>query len=107
MQSSVDVVQLVNCFNWLYCGFFVFLPDFPDWEGSWIPNIVYMRYCYQGMVLNEFQNNNNLPKQHEYIHNMGFDTISIQGCIGILFLFLGSFSSLFYFLLCYYYKEDR
>jgi len=76
-------------FNIVYSGYLIVLPDLPAWQGDWLPYACMCRYCYQGIVLNEFQDNERLQKGAELIDKLGFESISINGCIGLLFLMIG------------------
>ena len=67
----------------------MYLPNFPDWLGDWAPYITWMRYAFQGMVMNEFQHNDDLPLYQNYLDNLGFDeNFSVKGCAAMLPLFL-------------------
>jgi hypothetical protein len=58
----------------------------PQPEGT----LVYCNFlnAFQGMVLNEFLGNSDLPEGHDYIDQLGFDFISIDGCFTLVLLFL-------------------
>jgi hypothetical protein len=94
-------------FNMFYAGFVVYIPVMPDWQGSWIPYLSFFRYAFQGLVLNELQHNNNLPEGHDYINQLGFDTISLTGCCGALLLFMPLLFGTFYLAITYVDFEER
>ena len=54
---------------------------------SWAPYGSFMRWSFQGLVLNEFQNNDDLPLGQDYIDNLGFNTFSKNYCAPIVFVF--------------------
>ena len=94
-------------FNMFYAGYVVYIPSMDDWQGKFFPYISFFRYSFQGLVLNEFQDNSDLPDSHDYINMLGFDFISIAGCAAVMFLFLGFFASTFYLALRYVDFEER
>lgn len=79
-------------------GFIVFLPQFPDWL-SWASYVSYMRFSFQALVMNEFDDNPDLPLESTYIHQLGFGSISLSQCAGYLWIFLGIHTVVSYFLL--------
>lgn len=74
--------------NILYAGYLMPIPSMPDWQGSWIPYIVFFRFGFQGMVLNELSGNGELAFHSVYIDNLGFDSFTVTECGWILVLFL-------------------
>lgn len=57
------------------------------WLGSWAPYLSFVRYGYQGLVLNEFKDNSELPLGQEEIDSLGFDEFNKNVCVRILLLF--------------------
>jgi hypothetical protein len=106
-QVALSYFPAALVFNMFYAGFLVYLPDFPDWQGKWLPYLCFFRFAYQGMVLNEFRENDDLPDSHDYINQLGFDFISVSGCCGILFIFLGVSATLFYLAIRFIDFEER
>jgi hypothetical protein len=47
-----------------------------------------MRYSFQGLVLNEFYNNDKLVYGQDYIHMLGFEDISKESCAAIMVGFI-------------------
>ncbi len=94
-------------FNMFYAGFVVYIPVMPDWQSSWIPYISIFRYSFQGLILNEFQHNGDLPESHRYINELGFDVISVQGCCGVLILFIAGLVTAFYLAVTFIDFEKR
>lgn len=92
-QAALSFFPMFLVFNIVYSGYLIVLPDLPAWQGDWLPYACMCRYCYQGLVLNEFQNNERLQYREILIHNLGFGSISINGCIGLLFLMIGIYGS--------------
>jgi len=106
-QVALSYFPAVLVFNMFYAGFLIYLPTFPDWQGAWLPYLCFFRFAFQGMVLNEFRNNDDLPDSHDYIDQLGFDFISVSGCCGILLIFLGVFATAFYLAIRYVDFEER
>ena len=71
------------CIRDRYAGYLIFIPNLSV-VCNWVPYIAAFRYALQGLVLNEFQDNDELPSGQYYIEMMGYDTISVQACLGIL-----------------------
>lgn len=94
-------------FNMFYAGNVVHFPVMPDWQSSWLPYISIFRYSFQGLVLNEFQHNGDLPESHAYINELGFDVISVQGCCGVLLLCIAGLMTAFYLAITYIDFEER
>ena len=75
-----------------FAGFAIYIPQMPVWLGTWAPYITFMRWSFQALVLNEFQDNDNLPYAQSYINNLGFDTYTKEECIPFIILYLAVFS---------------
>jgi hypothetical protein len=93
--------------NAVYAGFLVYIPAIPEWQRAWLPIITFFRYAYQGLMLNEFQDNSTLPETHALITSLGFNNISVQGCFGILCIFMLILSAAMYLALRYIDFEKR
>jgi hypothetical protein len=98
---------LYALFNMMFAGYLVYIPDLPHWLRAWAPYLSFMRYAFQGMVLNEFQDNSDLPEGHDYIDQLGFDFISIGGCFALILLFVALTAWAHYLALVYIDFEDR
>ena len=72
-----------------FSGFLVFIPEFSYWLRVWAPYTSYLRWCFQGLVLNEFDGNDSLPLGQIYINNLGFSSFSHEHCVSMLPVFLG------------------
>ena len=59
-----------------FAGYIVFLPSFNIWLKSWAPYLSILRYPYQALVINEFQDNTALPYGQSYIDQLGFNDYS-------------------------------
>jgi ATP-binding cassette subfamily G (WHITE) protein 2 (SNQ2) len=88
VSSSASVAlsyfPAIMTFSMFYAGYVVYIPVMADWQRTWLPYLSMLRYAFQGLVLNEFQDNGDLPEAQEYINQLGFNVISIEGCCGAL-----------------------
>lgn len=82
-----SVIGLFQMMTMSLNGFGIYLPDMQDWV-RWATYLDFARYCMQGMVVNEFEDNSELPEGQKYIHMMGFQHISVGGCAGAMLLFI-------------------
>ena len=74
----------------------VYIPNLAGFDGRQIPYIVFYRYAYQGLVLNEFKDNDDLTRADEYLDLLGFnDKFSIGYCVAIILANLGLFAIAF------------
>ena len=105
-QVALNIFPIVLGLNMLYAGFLIYIPELPGVEGRWLPYIFY-RYAYQGLVLNELQDNNDLSLSHSYISELGFDNLSVTGCTSIILLFLIFLGVCFYMALRFIDFEQR
>ena len=60
-------VHLYTYISYHMTGFIVYIPKFPSWLGSWAPYVSFMRFSFQALTLNEFQDNSALPLASSYI----------------------------------------
>ena len=81
-------------------GFSEYLPNMQIWVKTTTYGVV-SRYIFQGLVLNELQNNGNLPESHRYIVELGFTGISVGGCAAMMLLFVGLSMFIYYLALKY------
>jgi hypothetical protein len=84
---ALHFLPLLQVFLIVLDGFPEYLPNMQDWLKYCTFGMV-SRYAYQGMVLNEFQDNHDLPEAHRYVVMLGFTGISIAGCAAMMFLLL-------------------
>jgi ABC-type multidrug transport system permease subunit len=99
-QVATSLFPISVFFSCSFAGFIVYIPQFPNWLGSWAPYISFMRYSFQGLALNEFENNSKLPEGKNYISQLGFETLDKWQCLPIVFIFL-AFNA---FLVVFFYK---
>ena len=107
VESGMAILPPALLLNMCYSGYLMFIPSMPSWQGSWLPYLSYFRFGFQGLVLNELQNNDDLPLSGTFIDNMGFNTISVQGCAAILLLFFGGYALTFFLALRFMDFEER
>lgn len=106
-QAALSYYPIVLFFSIVFSGFLIYLPQFPDWLGSWAPYISFMRYAYQALVLNELNGNTELPNYSIYINNYGFNDLQRGPCGGILILFTFFYGTIFFFAIRYLNFEER
>ncbi|KAJ1431217.1 hypothetical protein B484DRAFT_395589, partial [Ochromonadaceae sp. CCMP2298] len=56
-------------FNILYAGIAIYIKDMQSWQ-RWLPCVSFYRWTLQGLVLNEFQHNSDLPYWHTYVSDL-------------------------------------
>jgi hypothetical protein len=87
----------------MFAGYLIYIPNLPVLS-RWMSYIATFRYALQGLILNEFQDNFELPSSDEYLDMMGYnndEAISIQACIGILLIAYVTCTILFFICLKY------
>jgi ABC-type multidrug transport system permease subunit len=92
--AALSYFPMILFFVLAFSGFIIYLPDFPPWLGSWAPYFSVLRYSFQGLVLNEFSNNGDLPDEQSYLDNLGFNDVSQSACGGILVIFFFFFAAI-------------
>jgi hypothetical protein len=76
----------------LYAGYVVPCTEYPEWQRSWIQYFSILRWAFQALVLNEYQNNTEFVEADAIVSTLySFDTISLWWCVFILVLYTGSF----------------
>jgi ATP-binding cassette subfamily G (WHITE) protein 2 (SNQ2) len=100
-EVALNLLPILLMMQMQPAGFYVYLPDLVPAVQSWLPCLSFMRFTLQGMILNEFQDNSDLSKGTYYIHEFGFNTISIGGCAAIVLLFIAVFAGSFFLALKY------
>lgn len=87
----------------IFEGFIFYLPNYPAWI-SWVAFFNYLRYAYQGLILNEFYYNSGaLPEANDYVHELGFEGLSRGSIVVILLCMLVGMMILSYVT----YRHDR
>jgi ABC-type multidrug transport system ATPase subunit len=90
-QSAISLFPVALFFSVAFAGYIVYIPQFDQWLRVWAPYGSFMRWAFQGLVLNEFDGNNDLPYENEYIDNLGFDTYTKEQCAPIIIIFTAIF----------------
>lgn len=106
-QAALSYYPIVLFVAVSFAGFLVYIPRFPDWLGAWAPYISFMRYSFQGLTLNEFDGNSQLPDGSIYISELGFGSLSISTCAGVLFFWLTFYALMFLLALRFINFEQR
>jgi ABC-type multidrug transport system permease subunit len=106
-QAALSYYPIVLFFSIVFSGFLIYIPQFPAWMGNWGPYISFMRYSFQGLVLNELQGNSELPNSNIYIDNLGFSDLTKSDCAGILLLFVVFYALMFFVAIRYLNFEER
>ena len=106
-QVALSIFPIALALNVLYAGFLIYIPNMPGVEGTWLPYVFFYRYAFQGLVLNELQDNDDLSLSHSYISELGFDNLSVSGCTAILLIYLVCFAISFYLALRFIDFEQR
>lgn len=84
---AVSVIGLFQMITMSLNGFGIYLPEMQDWV-RWAAYLDFARYGMQGMVVNEFEDNSELPEGQKYIHMLGYEHISVGGCAAAMLLYV-------------------
>lgn len=106
-QMALTLTPLFLLIFILFAGFLVYVNAFPEWLGYWGPYISFMRYAFQGLVLNEFDGNSKLPLGGFYISNLGFEDISKESCAAIMVGFMAGMGLMVFLALKFVNFEKR
>jgi len=107
-QVALSLLPAIIFFNSFYAGFIVYIPNLAGFEGRWVPYIVFYRYVFQGLVLNEFKDNDDLTRADGYLDSLDFnDNFSMGDCVAIILAYLGFFAIAFYAALRFIDFEQR
>jgi hypothetical protein len=106
-QVAMGLLPITLFIATAFSGFIIYLPQFPAWLGDWGPYISFARYAFQGLVLNEFDGNADLPANQQYINILGFDTLDKSQCAAILPAFIVLHAGMAYAALHYVNFEKR
>ena len=86
---AVTIFPTIVLFFLGFAGYVIYIPDFPTFLRVWGPWIGFCRYAFQGLTLNEFQNNPNLPYSEFWLTEvLGFNTLTMMQCGGIMIAFM-------------------
>jgi ABC-type multidrug transport system permease subunit len=106
-QAAINFFPVSLFVSVAFAGYIVYIPSFPLWLRSWAPYVSFMRWGFQGLVLNEFSGNSDLIYGSYYIEEMGFDTYDRDQCIPLLIIFVALFGSIVLFSLRFVNFEER
>jgi len=107
-QVALSLIPAIVLFNAFYAGFIVYIPNLAGFEGRWVPYIVFYRYVFQGLVLNEFKDNDDLTRADGYLDSLDFnDNFSMGDCVAIVLAYLVFFAIAFYVALRFIDFEQR
>jgi ABC-type multidrug transport system permease subunit len=84
---AMSIFPVSMFFALAFEGFIIYIPQYEDWL-KWATYVSYLRYSFQALVLNEFDDNSLLPLSEAYIDELGFNTWSKQNCAIIIWLFV-------------------
>lgn len=100
IQVAVSLVGLTQMLTMSLNGFGIYIPQMQDWV-AWATTLDFARFAMQGLVVNEFEDNSELPKGQKYIHMMGFQHLSVGACAGVLVLFIAGYLTALFLALKY------
>ena len=64
------------------------------WLRDWLPDLSFVRWGYQALLLNEFVENPNLPDATYYIGLFGFNSVDAGQALAIELIFIAFYASL-------------
>jgi hypothetical protein len=68
----------------------------------------FYRYAFQGLILNEFKDNDDLTRADGYLDSLDFnDNFSMGDCVAIILAYVGLFAIAFYVALRFIDFEQR
>jgi ABC-type multidrug transport system permease subunit len=105
--TAVSFFPVLLFFSVAFSGYIVYIPQFPIFLRAWAPYLSFIRYAFQALVLNEFQDNPELPFQQLYVDSLGFDTLSKWECVPALLAFLGFYAACVFLALKFINFEER
>jgi len=87
-QAAINFFPVSLFFGVTFAGYIIYIPEFPEWLGSWGPYLSFMRFGFQALVLNEFVGNNDLNEfRVELVDNLGFDGYTRDYCLSVIPIF--------------------
>ncbi len=75
-----------------FAGFILYLPSLPPYLGTWAPLLSFLRFSFQAIVRNEFDDAADLPAADLYIQTLGFQDFGKWECLAIVVVFMGFFA---------------
>lgn len=93
-QAAISLFPVALFFVVAFAGYIVYIPEFSYWLRCWAPYGSFMRWGFQGLVLNEFSNNDALPLSQQYIDNLAFNTFNMDYCQPVIFVFTATFATM-------------
>ena len=93
-QTAISGFPVALFFTITFAGYMIFIPTFPDWLSAWAPYISFLRFSFQALVLNEFNDNSDLPLSQVYIDALGFNDYTASQCAPVPIIFLLMFAGL-------------
>lgn len=87
-QTAMGIFPIAVFTNFLFSGYFQFIPNMQFWLQGWAPNCSFYRWALQALVLNEYDTNPALPIASTYVSELGFSGVNANASLGILILFL-------------------
>jgi ATP-binding cassette subfamily G (WHITE) protein 2 (SNQ2) len=107
-QVAISAFPIALFIAVTFAGYIVYLPSLDGWLRNWAPYLSFMRYPYQGLVLNEFSNNNStLPLGEKFITSLGFDDYTKSQVAPANVIFSAGFATLLLLALKYVDFERR
>jgi hypothetical protein len=86
-QAAMGLYPNVVFTNFLFTGFFQFIPEMRPWLSAWLPSLSWIRWAYQATVNNELTNNPQLTDIATYQARFGYENQGTGASIGILIAF--------------------
>jgi hypothetical protein len=102
--ASYPIVLFVNL---TFTGYVMYLPSFPSYLAYWGPYISFMRFSFQTLVVNELEDNSELPYGSLYLDTLGFTDLSKSQTSPILIIFLAFYGLIVLLSLKYINYENR
>lgn len=106
-QAAINLFPVAMMSLMAFGGFGLLIPEMHLWLRAWGPYISFIRWGYQGLVLNEFQDNSYLPLEKIYLEQLGFDNYTSEICLSILPIFICSLACMTLLALKYCIYEER
>jgi ABC-type multidrug transport system permease subunit len=86
--SALQILPMIQMSLILLSGLPQYLPKMQDWVRILTFGSL-SRYVFQGLMLNELQDNGNLPESHRYLVMLGYTGLSVGGCAAMMLVFIG------------------
>jgi ABC-type multidrug transport system permease subunit len=83
-QTAIGFFPVSLLFGLIFSGYVIYFDDLPIYLRAWAPYSSFARWSFQAAVLNEFQNNPDLPQGEAYIEELSFNTYTRGDCIGFM-----------------------